>query len=144
MVQLVSNKWIRGLDLNSNPLAYVVGKDPYGGSRMATVIADECILTRQKMIGNRKGFDYFTNNISAQIDAMWEYQNIIIQHQADGTMWHGDNTSGTRSQYTGSFIAPTGYRVDATVGRGSLFFSTTGGTRKLDAYTHTPGRAGLT
>jgi hypothetical protein len=144
MVQLVSNKWIRGLDLNSNPLAYVVGKDPYGGSRNATVIADECILTRQRMIGNRKGFDYFTKSTSAQIDGLWEYQNYIIQHQADATMYYGDNASGNRTQYSGIFTAPSGYRVDATVGRGSLFFSTTAGTMKLDAYTHTPSRSGLT
>ena len=82
MVQIQSNKWIRGLDLNSNPLVYTVGKDPYGGTRNACVIADECVLTRQRMIGNRKGFDYFTATTSASIDWMTEFQNYIIQHQS--------------------------------------------------------------
>src|ERR1051325_630768 len=113
MVQVQSNKWIRGLDLNSNPYSYVVGKDPYGGTRNACVIADECVLTRQRMIGNRKGFDYFTSPTSAGIDWMFEYQSQIIQHQTDNTLYHGDASSGTRTQYTGTFTSPTGYRTDA-------------------------------
>lgn len=142
MVAVASNKWIRGLDLNSNPLIYAVGKDPYGGTRNACTIADNTVLTRQRMIGNRKGFDYFTTTASP-IDWMTEFQNQIIQHQADNTLWHGDASSGSRTQYTGSFAPPSGYRLDGAVSRGSLFLTTTDAPYKLDAYTGTPIRAGI-
>jgi hypothetical protein len=145
MVAAASNKWIRGLDLNNNPLIYTVGKDPYGGTRNATTIADECVLTgnASRMIGNRKGFDYFTAGTSAPIDWMYEFEGQIIQHQADNTLWHGDNASGTRTQYTGTYVAPAGYRLDGAVSRGSLFFTSTAGPQKLDAYTDTPLRSGI-
>src|ERR1051325_4813173 len=143
MVQVQSNKWIRGLDLNSNPYSYVVGKDPYGGTRNACVIADECVLTREHMIGNRKGFDYFTSSTSALVDWMYEYQNYIIEHQSNNTLWYGDASSGSRTQYSGSYTPPSGYRTDAAVGRGNLYFTTTAGVQKLDKYNGTVLQAGI-
>lgn len=144
MVQITSNKYIRGLSTNANTFSGAPGKDPYGAASNATVIADNMVLTRQRMLGNRRGFAYFTNPTSTNVDKMMEYQNVIIQHQSDNTLWHGDATTGTRTQYTGTFIPPSGYDMDGTVGRGSLFFTTTAGPMKLDSVTSTPARAGLT
>jgi len=144
MVQIASYKFIRGLDLNSNPLYGQMGRDVYGAGRSACQIADNCVLTRQRMIGNRRGFDYFTASTSALVDGLFEYQSYLVQHQADNTLWRGDSSSGTRTQYTGSFVPPSPYRMDATVGRGSLFFTSTAGPQKLDSITGTPTRSGLT
>jgi len=144
MAQIVSHKWVRGLNLNSNPYVYTPGKDPYGGASNACLIADECILTRARMVGNRKGFDYHQKNTPAPVDAMFEYQSQMIEHQSDATMWYADPVTGSRSQLSGTYTALPNHRVEASVARGSLFFTSTAGIWKMDAYNTTPIRAGLT
>lgn len=144
MAQITSNKFIRGLSLNANPYVGTPGADPYGASSNATTIADNLVLTRQRMVGNRRGFSYFTQPTSANIDAMLEYQSFMIEHQSDDTLWWSDPTTGVQTQYSGSYTPPAGYRMDGAVGRGSLFFTSTGGPMKLDAYTNTPQRSGIT
>lgn len=144
MVQLTSYKSIRGLNLNANSLAATPGKDVSGTVRTATVIADNCILTRQRMIGNRRGFAYFTSPTPSPVDAFAEYQSQIIEHEASGTLYHGDPTTGSRTAYTGSYAIPSPYRMDAGVGRGSLFFTSTNGVEKIDAVANNPSRAGMT
>src|SRR4051812_42872736 len=98
-MQIASFKSLRGLDLNSNPYVGSPGKDYAGTPRSATVIADNAVLTRQRMIGNRKGFDYFTASTPSPIDALFEYQSNLVEHQSDNTLWHGTGTSGSRTQY---------------------------------------------
>lgn len=144
MVQITSNKFVRGLALNSNTFFGVPGRDPYGSTSLGVLIADNCVQSSQRTMSNRRGFDYFTNPTSANIVKMLEFQNQIIEHQSDNTLWHGDPTAGTRTQYSGTYIPPTGYQIDGAVGRGSLFFTTTGGPFKLDAVGNTPQRSGLT
>jgi hypothetical protein len=143
MVNIVSYKALRGLDLNSNPYIPAPGKDS-GTTRNAAQIADNCVITRQRMIGNRQGFDYFINPTSALVDKLFEYQNQIIMHQTDNTLWYGDNSSGTRTQIAGTFVNPSGVTMDATVARGSLFLTSSQGPIKLDAIGNAGIRAGIT
>lgn len=142
MVNITSYKTIRGLDLNSNGFVPVPGKD--FGSKNSTVIADNCVLSRQRMIGNRKGFDYFGATTPNRVDGFAEYQSTIIEHESDGSLFRRDPTTGTRNTYSGNFIPPSPYRFDSSVGRGSLFFTSTQGTQKIDAVANNPIRAGLT
>lgn len=144
MVNLTSYRTIGGLNLNGNPYAATPGKDVVGTVRTATVIADNCSLTRQKMIGNRKGFAYFTNPTPNTVDAFAEYQSMLIEHESDGTLFHGDPTSGARTAYTGNYQIPSPYRMDSAVGRGSLFFTSTNGVQKIDSIANDPIRAGMT
>jgi hypothetical protein len=143
MVQITSYKTIRGLDLNSNPLTGTPGKDYAGTARSATVIADNCVLSRQRMLSNRRGFDYFSNPTTAQVNTLFEYQNYLLQHQTDNTLWYSTATSGTRTQYTGTYAAPAGYAMDGAVGRGNFYFTTNDGLYKLDKATNTPLKAGI-
>lgn len=144
MAQVTSNKALRGLDLNSNPLVGNPSIDFGGAAKSAAQIAENCVLSRQRMISNRRGFDYFTQGTSALVDSMFEYQSQVIEHQADNTMWYGSATSGSRTQYTGTFVPPSPYRTDFAVGRGNLYFTSTMGVQKVDQYTHTPMQSGIT
>lgn len=141
MTSITSYKSLGGLDLNSNPYTGTPGKDT--GARTATVIADNCVLTRQRMVGNRRGFDYFTSTTPNTVDYFAEYQNFLIEHESDGTLFKGDPLTGTRTAYTGNFIPPTPYDMDSAVGRGSLFFTSNNGVMKLDSVTGQPSRAGI-
>lgn len=144
MVSITSYKALRGLNLNANPLASTPGKDVAGAVRTATVIADNCILTRERMIGNRRGFAYHGTSTPTAVDAFAEYQSMLIEHEASGTLYYVDPTAGTRTAYTGSYAMPSGSRMDSAVGRGSLFFTSTNGIQKIDAVAHNPIRAGMT
>src|ERR1700733_6976918 len=145
MVQITSYKSLRGLDLNGNPYAATPGKDVRGAVRTATVIADNCVLTRQRMIGNRKGFAYFTTPTTNTVDAFAEYQNQLIEHEAvSGTMYYGDPTSGARTAYTGTYMPISPASMDFAVGRGSLFFTSSAGVQKIDTIAHNPVQAGMT
>jgi hypothetical protein len=142
MVQLTSYASLRGLDLNSNP--YTASSKDAGGVRLAATIADDCVITRQRMIGNRRGFDYFSSATGAPVDRFFEYQGALIEHDNTGQLWLGDATTGARTPYVGTYTAVSPYRIDGAVGRGSLFLTTANGVYKLDAIADTPVRAGLT
>lgn len=141
MVNITSYSSVGGLDLNSNPFTGTPGKD--ATVRTASLIADNCVLTRQRMIGNRLGFDYFTSPTPNTVDYFAEYQNTIIERESDGTLYQGNPTTGARTAYSGNYIPPSPYRMDSAVGRGSLFFTSTNGIQKLDAIGHQPIRAGI-
>ena len=144
MVALTTFTSITGIDANSNP--FVGTSSPLTGQatgiKTSTTIADNCILVETGMIGNRRGMTYFSNSVSATVDAFAEFQSQIIQHDINGTLWSDTNTGGSRTAYSGTYVAPSA--MDTTIGRGSLFFTTTNGPYKLDNVAHTPIRSGMT
>src|ERR1700760_1720158 len=100
MTTVTSYKALRGLDLQSNQWVGAPGKDALGSQRNALTIADNAVLSRDRMVANRRGFAYFTSSTSTPIDRLYEYQHQLIEHQTDNTLWHSD-LSAVRSQYAG-------------------------------------------
>lgn len=112
-----------GLVLQYNPLSTAPG---------ALVQADNCVVTRENIIEDRRGYmKYLTlgNNVAA----LMTYQNKVIAH--NGTTVSYDN-SGTPASYSGTYSAPTGFRMRGSEAYQNLYVTTSKG---VQVFTDTAG-----
>lgn len=100
------------------------------------LVADNIDIATENLATPRRGFDrvsggYVTN--TDRTDKMWMYQNKIMSH--NGTLGSADTlsylSSGTWSDLSGTFSAPSGYKLQTLEANQNLYITTSGGIYNL-------------
>lgn len=132
MVSLSANSTISGLSTNSNPWA----------EKNTVSIADNLVLNRTGMAGNRKGFDYYVSDPTASPSSFYEFQSKLLWHQeANSSLWYSDGI-GTKTQLTGTYNQPVNGAIRTVPTRGNLYLTTKQGIYKQTSYMVPPFAAG--
>jgi hypothetical protein len=129
---------IKGLYTSLNELSEV----PEG----ALLVADNIDISKDSIAEPRRGFERVTGAYSTathRAKRSWFYQGKQFSH-------HGDPGSENTVSFldagvwtsVGTFSAPTGFRVRDLTANQNLFFTTSAGVKKLDAYNGTARQAG--
>ena len=130
---------IAGLHTSNNELSSV----PEGG----LAVAKNIDILSANIAQPRRGFDRATStgftDIADRTDQIFHFQDKLFAHH--GTFKSADTLSYEDSGWStvGSFSAPTGKRMRTLEANQNLYFTTSAGVKKMDAYTATPENAGV-
>ncbi len=133
------NLKIRGLYTNANELSGV----PEG----ALLVADNIDIVSEFLAQPRRGFDRLTNafsDSSDRSDKLFSYQDKIFAHH--GTLGAADTLSyhdaGSWVSLSGAYTAPSSFKMRFCKASQNLYFTTSSGIKKIDAYNATPKASG--
>lgn len=118
----------KGLVLQYNPLTSAPG---------ALVKADNCLIRRENIIEDRRGYALY-GAASANIAQLMTYQSRVIAH--NGTKLSYDNGSGTFADYSGSYNAPSGQKMRFVEANSNLYVTTDQGIEVLTDIAGTSAR----
>lgn len=105
-----------GLVLQYNPLATSPG---------ALIQADNCVIQRENIVEDRRGYASHLT-LSNSITSLMTYQNKVVAH--NGTTVSYDN-GGTPANYSGTYSAPSGYRMRGVEAFQNLYVTTAQGVQ---------------
>lgn len=136
MGQIIDVK-ITGLQTNNNPLSE---------SSLGTLsIAKNAVVDRPSIAEPRRGQNYYGNQLTLTgddiINSLFNFKDSHLVHYGSKLAYDSDN-SGTWSDLTGSFDAPSSYKIRSVEASGNLYFTTDQGIQKLDSISGTPVDAG--
>lgn len=114
-----------GLVTQYNPLNTAPG---------ALVKADNCVITRENIVEDRRGYASYLS-LSNAITSLFVYSNKIIAH--NGTTITYDN-GGSPANYSGTYNAPSGYKMRGVEAYSNCYITTDAGVQVL---TDTAGTA---
>lgn len=122
---------IGGLQINDNPLSVPEGSLRY---------AQNCVNSRPGIVENRRGMKRLITTSNA-ITSMGEFRDLL--HYLDGTTLKRSNAVGVPYSYSGSFAAPAGHRMRFRESTDCVYFTSSSGLKRLDAFTSNPVEAGM-
>ncbi len=133
------NLKIRGLYTNVNELS--------GAPDGALLVADNIDIVSEFLAQPRRGFDrmeFGYTDLADRSDKLFLYQDKLFAHHgtlgsADTLSYH-DSLSWT--SLSGTYLAPTGFKIRILRASQNLFLTTSAGIKKIDAYNSTPRSAG--
>lgn len=113
----------------------------------ALLVADDVNISSDNIIEPRRGFERLAAGYSgstARTDQLWFYQGKPFSHNGTtlysaSTVSYFDSSSWTTS---GSFTAPSDARIRNVQASQNLYFTTSAGVQKLDAFNATPRLSG--
>lgn len=105
----------RGLITQYNSLATSEG---------ALIQADNAVIRRENIIENKRGYAQYTAK-SGAVNQVFVYNDKV--QALFGTTMYSDNGSGTFTTRSGSYTAPTGYRVRSAETKNNCYFTSTAG-----------------
>lgn len=110
-------------------------------------MADNVVINKNSLAESRRGFGqliFGLPSISSRADRLFEYQSRLLIHYDSTTLAYYDNSAGVQP-YSGSFSHPdaASARIKTAEANQNLYFTSTNGIQKLDAYNHTPSAAGM-
>lgn len=88
--------------------------------------ADNVVIRRENIIENRRGYASYSA-IATEPAQLMVFLTKVLAHQ--GTTISYDNGSGTFSDYSGSFTAPSGRKMRFQEANSNLYFTTTSGVK---------------
>lgn len=100
--------------------------------------ANDCVLTRENVIQNRRGYANYAT-LSNNISKFLTYSNRIIN--LNGTVLSYDNGSGTYANYSGSFSAPSGVKMRFAEAFSNLYLTTSEGIKVITDIAGTAARS---
>lgn len=110
--------------------------------------AQNIVIDRESVATSRRGFkrynpaDKFNLGTSNKINQMATYRDRLIVHH--GTTLEYDSTGlGTFTAYSGTYTAPSGYRIRFTEANKNLYFTSDSGIQKITSLTTNPSAAGV-
>lgn len=102
----------KGLVTQYNPLASAPG---------ALVKADNCVIRRENIIEDRRGYSLY-GAPTANIAQLMTYSSRVLAH--NGTKVSYDNGSGTFADYSGTYSAPSGQKMRFVEANTNLYVTT--------------------
>lgn len=114
--------------------------NPLNAPEGSLSLADECVIDREDMIQNRRGFDFFGGELDNPVNSFLEFKNTILAQNGESLSYNTDDGWET---YDTVIAAITGQRVRGKEMNGSLFSTTDDGIYKLDALENEPRPAGV-
>jgi hypothetical protein len=138
MGQAVALK-MSGLYTDPNPLGTV----PQG----ALLRAKNVVVDKQDVIESMRGFklfgSLFTLSAGQKINNLFSYKSRLLAHYGT-TMAYDSNGSGSWTNYSGSYSAPTGVnKIRSFYSNKNFYFTTDAGIKKLSSLTGTIGASGV-
>jgi len=106
----------------------------------ALLQAENVVIDREGIITNRRGFDRYAT-VVGDVLSMMEFGGRLLV--LDGTTWKYDDGAGSLTSWTGTFSAPTGYRVHWSKDRRNLYFCDNTGIKRTDTLATSPVDAGM-
>ncbi len=122
----------KGLHTFENPLSL-----PAGSLLRATNV----VVDRPDTVETRRGFKIFGDDLNFDGSAITSFQSRLIVNNGEKLSYDSDGL-GAWVDYTGTFVSPSDYRMKFSESNKNLYFTTTNGPYKLDAYNSTPVLAG--
>lgn len=122
MAQII-DLFCRGLKTHANPLNLPPG---------SLVTATNCVIDKENVIEPARGQKEFGSALSAAPKKMFGYKDRVIAHFGT-TLGYYSADGVTKTDYSGSYAAPTGWKMKAAMANRNFYFTTTGGVKKLDA-----------
>lgn len=123
-------------DVVTRCLGLVTQYNPLNTAPGALIQADNCVITRENIVENRRGYaSYLT--LSNSINQLLVYSNKIVAH--NGSKLSYDN-SGSPSNYTGTYAAPSGYKMRAVEAYSNSYITTDQGVQVLTDVAGTKAR----
>lgn len=126
---------IRGLYTGDNDL----GSVPEGALSKATNIS----IDKADIAEPRRGFDRLPGSFAdsdARAQRLWIYQGKVFAHLSNGKLAYHDGAAWQES--ASAYTAPTDAKVYQAEANQNLYFTTSGGVKKLSAYSSTPVDSG--
>jgi hypothetical protein len=113
----------------------------------ALSVANNVVIDRPNIVSTRRGQEnYGTSAYHTGIDALTDFNAVMIRHLQDGTLQYDSDNLGTFVSYAGLYSRPdptaAGSRVRFFQSNRNLYFLTDAGTMKLDHTAGIPRRAG--
>ena len=130
---------VKGLFTSSNELSAI----PEG----ALLEADNIDISHDDVATPRRGYERLASGYATSTDRTaktWFYQDKQFAHK--GTSGTEDKlsyfNSGAWTDLSGTFTAPTGFKLRTAFSNENMYFTTSAGVYKLGAYNGTPVKAG--
>jgi hypothetical protein len=106
--------------------------------------ADNCVIDKGSVIESRRGFKQYGSALtvgSGQVDNFMTYKSRLLVAYNSKIAYDSDG-AGAWVDYSGTYIPPTGYKIQSIQQNGNLYFTTDSGIKKLQSLTGTIGNAG--
>lgn len=100
--------------------------------------ADDCVITRENIIQNRRGHAEYGSLANTPMQLM-NYMSRVIAHHSSTLSY--DNGSGTFSNYTGTYDAPANSKMHGVEAVSNLYITTSKGVKVLTDIIGTEARS---
>lgn len=97
--------------------------------------ADNIIIDEDDVIEPRRGFAEYGDSFGSTSDKLSQllfYKGRMIRH-FNSTLQFDSNGSGTFSNFSGSYISPSDYRINNQESKGNLYFTTDSGVKRISS-----------
>lgn len=110
----------------------------------ALLQADDVVIDRDGVVGPRRGFSQLAGTVAGAINRIASYQDTLLLHHSNSTLVYRDGSSWTA--LSGTYAAPDSSTAKMRFAEAAknLYFTTSAGVYRLDAYNGTPALAGVT
>lgn len=110
----------------------------------ALLQADDVVIDRDGVVGPRRGFSQLAGTVAGAINRISSYQDTLLLHHSNTTLVYRNGSSWTA--LSGTYAAPDSStaKIRFAEAAKNLYFTTSSGVYRLDAYSGTPGLAGVT
>ena len=113
-----------------------IGSVPQG----AMIEAKNTVIDKDDVIQTKRGSKPYISAMTAAAKQLLHYKDTVLVHF--GSTLGYDSGLGIKSDYAGTYAAPTGRRMRAFRAIQNLYFTTTEGVKRLTSLAGTPTQAG--
>ena len=109
----------------------------------ALSLANNLVSLRPGLVETRRGFKAWATAIGGNVNVFAVYQDSLIAHYGANKMARFTG-NGTKTDYSSTFLPPTGRKVAMLVDQGNLYLTTNAGLYVLESLTGQFKAAGIT
>jgi hypothetical protein len=96
-------------------------------------VADNVVLDRESIIESRRGQTFYGAALSAtNLNKLFTYNDTVLLNY-DNKLAFDTNNTGTWTDFTGTYTAPTGFKIDSVQANRNLYFTSNAGIYKVDS-----------
>lgn len=125
-------------DTVTKALGLVNQYNPLSTSPGALIQADDCVIRREHIIENRRGYATY-GTLSNTPTQLLIYNKKVVAHNSTTVSY--DNGSGTFANYSGSYTAPTNYKMRGVEAVSNLYVTTSSGVKVFTDLAGTAARS---
>ncbi len=111
----------------------------------ALLTADNIVIDAESIAQARRGFnrlEFGFADINDRATKLLTYQEMLLAAYTGSKLAYYDDSTGWED-YSGTFTAPSGYKIQAAGANDNFYFTTSNGIQKLDAFDSDPTDAGM-
>lgn len=108
----------------------------------ALSLANNLVSLRPGLVETRRGFKDWSNDIGGNVNVFGVYQESLIAHYGVNKLARFTG-NGVKTDYSGTYLPPSGRKVKMLVDQGNLYFTSSNGLYVVESLTGQPKAAGL-